>query len=110
MYGVSAEVFEEEIVPYIPKILQLLTKQIKEDATGKLHSAVSETIGNLVHHALSCIDNLKLKVDIFENQFLFFVNQNLDKQLNKSIQQGTILCLTKIVINCEKEVLQECIN
>lgn len=74
MFGVSAEVFEEEIVPYIPKILQLLAKQIKEDATGKLHLAVSETMGNLVHHTLCNLDHLKLKVDIFENQFLLFVN------------------------------------
>lgn len=70
MFGVAAEEFEEEIVLYIPKILQLLMKQIKEDAMCKLHCAISETIGNLVLHSLNNLDSLYTKVELFENQFL----------------------------------------
>ena len=52
MFGVAADVFGESINPFIPKILQSLTKLAKEEATTRLHVAISDTLGELVHHTV----------------------------------------------------------
>jgi hypothetical protein len=43
-----AEVFEEDLVPFVPRILKNLEKVVLYDGTMRLHGAVSETIGNMV--------------------------------------------------------------
>ena len=48
MFGVAAEIFGEQIIPFIPKILLSLTKLTKEEATTRLHASISETLGELV--------------------------------------------------------------
>jgi len=37
MFGAAGEIFEEAIVPFLPRILGTLQKQIREDATMRLH-------------------------------------------------------------------------
>lgn len=44
MYGVAAEIFEESLVPFLPKILATLSKKLKE-GTAVMHTAISDTLG-----------------------------------------------------------------
>ena len=47
-FGVAAEIFEDALIPFIPKILQNFQKRIREEGSVRLHAAISETIGQLV--------------------------------------------------------------
>ena len=47
LFALASEVFEDSLVPYIPKILSTLCKLIKEDATTKLHQTIADTMGLL---------------------------------------------------------------
>ena len=49
MYGLAAEIFEESLLPFIPKILAQLQKKIKE-GDKHIQSACAEALGNLFHH------------------------------------------------------------
>jgi hypothetical protein len=44
LYGLAGEIFEDSLIPFIPKILSNLSKKIKEETT-QMHSAVSDTLG-----------------------------------------------------------------
>ena len=52
MFGLAAEVFGEAIIPLIPKILQSLTKLTRDEGTNRLHVAISDTLGELVHQTM----------------------------------------------------------
>jgi len=54
---VAAEVFEEALVPFIPKILSSFTKRIKEEGSARLHGAISETIGQIVWNIIDKIED-----------------------------------------------------
>lgn len=56
MYGVAGEIFEDDFVEFLPKTLQLLQKVIKEEATIRLHGAISEALGQLVFHIVDKLD------------------------------------------------------
>ena len=45
MFGVASEIFEESLVPFVPKMLANFAKRIREDGTTRLHVTISETIG-----------------------------------------------------------------
>ena len=45
MFGVAAEIFEDSLIEFIPKILMQLEKKCKEEATVRLSVAISETVG-----------------------------------------------------------------
>ena len=45
MFGIASEIFEESLVPFVPKLLSNFSKRIKEDGTNRLHGPISETIG-----------------------------------------------------------------
>ena len=45
MLGTASEIFEESLVPFVPRILANFSKRIKEDGTTRLHIPISETIG-----------------------------------------------------------------
>lgn len=57
MFGVAAEVFEEAFVPFLGKVLGCLQKQIREDATSRLHQAIAETVGQLVFNILDELES-----------------------------------------------------
>lgn len=44
IYGLAAEIFEESLIPFIPKILLTLNKKLKEGTT-QIHDAVSDALG-----------------------------------------------------------------
>lgn len=57
LYGSAAEIFEEALLPFMPKILTYLQRKLKENDT-LLHGVLSESLGSLVHHVLKKIENL----------------------------------------------------
>ena len=66
MYGVCGEIFEDDLVPFMGKILKNIEKIIKEEATMRLHSAISETIGNLVFFVVDKIESEQEQRQFFE--------------------------------------------
>lgn len=50
MFGVCAEVFEDDLVPFVPRILKNVEKVLHSEGTNRLHGAISETIGSLVYN------------------------------------------------------------
>jgi hypothetical protein len=67
MYGVCAEVFEEDLIPFIPKIHKSLEKLMKEENTGRLHDAISEALGSMVYYIMDKLDPFSEQKDVFEN-------------------------------------------
>ena len=57
-YGESAEVFEESLVPFLPKILTYLQRKLK-DGDPNLHGVISESIGLLVHNVMKKLNTLE---------------------------------------------------
>ena len=105
MFGVAAEIFGEALVPYVPKILQALTKLIKEEATTRLHVAIAETVGNLVLQTVDKLITTAEQQDLFENQYLRFVFNLIEKSNNKIAQSCAISCLSKVVVCCPDAIL-----
>ena len=48
MVGLVAEVLEADLLPYLPKVLQLLSRQIKDEAPLKVFEAIAESVGQIV--------------------------------------------------------------
>ena len=79
MFGVVADIFGDSIISFIPKILQSLTKIIKEEATSRLHISISDTLGEIVHHTIGAITDQEEQQNLFDNQYLKFVYGLVDK-------------------------------
>ena len=54
LFGTMAEIFEEKILDYLPRILNGLNKRLK-DGDNALHQAISDTFGALVEFSLKNI-------------------------------------------------------
>ena len=48
IYGLAAEIFEEALIPFIPKILAILSKKLKEGA-NYMQEAIAETLGLMAY-------------------------------------------------------------
>ena len=57
IYGLAAEIFEEALIPFLPKILQLLAKKIKEGTTY-MQEAIAETLGLMVFFIINKLGTL----------------------------------------------------
>ena len=55
MFGACAEIFEEDLITFVPKILKNVEKVVNNEGTMRLHAAISETIGNIVFHIVDKI-------------------------------------------------------
>ena len=51
IFGRAASIFEEALVPYLQKILTILSKKAKE-GNSDLHGVVSDTMGSLTYHVI----------------------------------------------------------
>jgi hypothetical protein len=108
MYGLFAEVFEDEAVEYIPRIVAVLQKKLKE-ADTQLHEALSYSFGELVHNTLHTIPDLPTSCSrlalIFKPIF-----SNLSTGA-KQVQVGSALALKAIIqyapIECLKYLLDK---
>ena len=58
-FGVASEIFEESLVPFVPRILGSLQRKIKEEGTARLHGAISESIGQMVWHIVDKLPSLE---------------------------------------------------
>lgn len=56
VYSQAAEIFEEALLAFLPKILGYLEKRLKEP---EMHLALAETFGSLVNHLLSKVEVLE---------------------------------------------------
>lgn len=56
-FGVAAEIFEEALVPFLPKMMFNFQKRIKEEGSTRLHAVISETIGQLVFNIVDKIED-----------------------------------------------------
>lgn len=106
-FGVAAEIFEDALVPFVPKMLNSFQKRIKEEGSNRLHLAMAETLGQMVWNIVDKIPEYEQQIDIFMSQFLEMPFRIIPKTTNKVVQSGAIVCLTKILINCPDDVLYE---
>jgi len=106
-FGVAAEIFEDALVPFIPKILNNFQKKIRDEATVKLHPVISEAIGQLEWHVLGRVEDGEEQLQLFERHFQKFAFNMIEKTKSKNVQCGAIACLTKIIVNCPDDILFE---
>lgn len=107
IFGIASEIFEEALVPFIPKILSGFTKIIKEDHDGKYQAAISDTVGLMVQNIIDDIEDADQQKNIFETNFLKFEFNLVEKSQNKNLISTAFQCLTKSVINCPEHVLND---
>ena len=50
VYGKAAQVFEEALIPYCQKMLNILLKKAKDDGSSDLHQCISDTLGLITFH------------------------------------------------------------
>lgn len=110
MFGVCAEVFEDDLVPFVPRILKNVEKLLHSEGTNRLHGAISETIGSLVYNITPKIATETEQREFYEKQFLAFCFALIEKTANRLVQSCGILCLSKVIINCPDPVLLESLD
>jgi len=98
--GIMGEVFGEALIPFIPKILILTQKWVKEP---QMHIPLSNSIGTMIHYIFKSLTDQSLKVTQLSNtisQFFTFF-----KNLNRNIQIGISMCLTQVIQNSPIDAL-----
>lgn len=63
MYGTAAEIFEEALIPYLPKILNTFSKRVTEQST-ELHQCIADTLGQVVLHIVDKGDTYEAQVEL----------------------------------------------
>lgn len=95
-YGSAAEIFEEALLPFLPKITAYLEKKLK-DGDSQLHTVISDSLGQCVHYLLGKTDSIEEILNHF-NPILRMIFTNLALP-SKNMQQGAAQCLTKVIQN-----------
>jgi hypothetical protein len=108
VYGLAAEIFEESLIPFLPKIHTVLQKKCKE-STSNMHSAISDTLGQIVLHILEKVEDYTQKLDLLQN-FLKMPLGLLEKSPNKTVQACASLVLSKVIQNSPEDVLCELLD
>lgn len=106
LYGVASEIFEEALIPFLPKIVNYLQRRVKEGETS-MHQVLSESIGSVAHHLFKKLDTQ----DAIDN--LNIIMKMLLKNIqsaNKNIQVSAGMCLTKLIQNVNVEVLNQILD
>jgi hypothetical protein len=99
--GILAEVFEEKIVEFIPKILGLATKRIKEN-DSQVHGSLSDSIGSVIGFGLRNLD-LDQAYKHISNALKSFYQ--LLSTGSKFTQIGAAMCVAKIIQSSPVECL-----
>lgn len=86
MYGIAAEIFEESLIPFLPKVLSQIQQKLKENDIQEIHNAYAEAIGTILHHVLKNIQNVDEATELLTT-FLKMVFTNLN-QPGKIVQSG----------------------
>ena len=50
-----ADVFEDDLIPFVPRVLKNLERIVVSEGTMRLHGAIYETIGNIVFYIIEKI-------------------------------------------------------
>lgn len=108
LYGLAGEIFEETLLPFIPKIMGYMQKRLR-DNDHHLHESCSEAIGVIVHHVLKNVEDFEEVVNTFEGAILKTIFVNLTSA-NKNTQIGAATCLSKIIQNAPIDALKSCLE
>jgi len=93
-YVHAAEIFEEALIPFLPKISGYLEKKLK-DGDPNLHPVIADALGHNVHFLLRKTDSLEeLLNHINPIMRMIFTNLALP---SKNIQIGAAQCLTRVI-------------
>ncbi|CDW90612.1 microtubule-associated protein tortifolia1-like [Stylonychia lemnae] len=103
IYGTAAEIFEEALLPFMPKILTYLQRKLKEN-DSLLHQVISDALGAMVHQVLKKIESLDELLNQF-NPILKMIFTNLMTP-NRQLQIGSAISLTRVIQNAPVLVLQ----
>ncbi len=96
MYAIAAEIFEESLIPFIPKILSTITKRLKEGSSD-VHVAYAEAIGAIAHHVITNLQDEEEIDSVLDTIFtMIFTNLN---QPSRITQAAAANCLTKVIQN-----------
>lgn len=102
VYGIAAEIFEESLIPFLPKILNHITKRLSE-GNNEIHVAYAESLGSIVHHVVeNCTDYDQVETVLDTVFTMIFTQLN---QPSRITQQAASCCLTKVVQNTPLESL-----
>lgn len=107
IYGVAAEIFEEALTPYLPKILATFLKKSQEQTTD-MYAVIAETLGVMALHLIDKCESYEAQVDLL-NQFLKVPYQLLAKP-SKPVQSCGALCLSKVIQNCSEDLVADCLD
>lgn len=103
VYGIAAEIFEESLIPFLPKVLGQIQTKLKENDQQEIHNAYAESIGMILHNVLKTVESVEDATELLTT-FLKMVFTNLN-QPGKIVQSGAALCLTKIIQNAPVDAL-----
>ncbi|KAL4480399.1 hypothetical protein ABPG74_020915 [Tetrahymena malaccensis] len=93
LIGLLAQIFEEKLLDYLPRILAILNKKIKE-CDSSLQGVVSETFGQLIEYSLRKVDpQVGLR---YLQQTVKVIQQNFSHN-SATIQQVAAMSLQKII-------------
>jgi hypothetical protein len=56
IYGKAAQIFEESLIPYLPKMLNILHKKAKMEGQNELHGVISDTLGIITFHVVPKVE------------------------------------------------------
>lgn len=94
----------------MPRMLLNLNKIVKEEASNRLNTAISEAIGELVLFIIVNIENKQEQTIPFKEQLLKFVLAMISKKNGKSMNNCGMLCITKIILNSPKYLLEDTLD
>jgi len=100
IFGLMGEIFEDSLLPFIPKILNICQKRFEDP---NLHISISDSLGVMVHHIFKHLAEPSDKV----TQLSTIVSHLLGclKNPNRNVQIGAGMCLTRVVQNSPIEAL-----
>lgn len=58
-FGIAAEIFEDALVPFLPKMISSFAKRIKEEGSSRLHLALAETLGQMVWNIIDKVPDFE---------------------------------------------------
>jgi len=76
VYGLASEIFEESLIPFLPKILAQITKRLK-DGNNEIHLAYAEALGSIVHNVMNNLTDFDEIDNVMDMIFtMIFTNLN----------------------------------
>lgn len=89
VYGIAAEIFEDSLIPFLPKVLSQIQQKLKVNDQQEVHNAYAESIGMILHNVLKNIESIEETAELLTT-FLKMVFTNLN-QPGRIVQSGAAL-------------------